>query len=254
MKYISMGLYEKPRDAKVSANKPEILRILALLYVQNKDVEKAKATYAKARAIAPNDEELKKGEFEVYYNSGYAGLAEEEQLVKDINASRADKKKYDELMGKRKAMFMKVLPDFEKAYSINPTDTNTKNILKLAYEITGQLEKAKAITQFTRSGVTYTEECFVDFVNDITWVKLSSSKKQAINVVLSLHRKEHATFKTRPIDSAKFMEGQHAVPLTVEEFVMASRHFPIIFSSGDNPVPLALMGLNFKVLLKTKAH
>lgn len=62
--------------------------------------------------------------------------------------------------------------------------------------------------------------------------------------LVPLNSKEHATFKTRPIDSAKFMEGQHAVPLTVEEFVMASRHFPIIFSSGDNPVPLALMGLN----------
>ena len=62
--------------------------------------------------------------------------------------------------------------------------------------------------------------------------------------LVPLNSKEHATFKTRPIDSAKFMDGQHAVPLTVEEFVMASRHFPIIFSAGDNPVPLALMGMN----------
>ncbi|MFM2411616.1 MAG: hypothetical protein RL481_2444 [Pseudomonadota bacterium] len=62
--------------------------------------------------------------------------------------------------------------------------------------------------------------------------------------LVPLNSKEHATYKTRPIDSATFMEGQHAVPLTVEEFVMASRHFPIIFSAGDQPVPLALMGLN----------
>lgn len=59
------------------------------------------------------------------------------------------------------------------------------------------VEQAKAITQFTRNGVTYTEECFVDFVNDITWVKLSSSKKQALNLVLSLYRKEHASIKTK---------------------------------------------------------
>lgn len=62
--------------------------------------------------------------------------------------------------------------------------------------------------------------------------------------LVPLNSKEHAKFKTRPIDSAKFMEGHHAVPLTVEEFVSASRHFPIIFSAGDNPVPLALMGMN----------
>jgi hypothetical protein len=62
--------------------------------------------------------------------------------------------------------------------------------------------------------------------------------------LVPLNSKEHAKYKTRPIDSAKFMEGHHAVPLTVEEFVMASRNFPIIFSAGDNPVPLALMGMN----------
>jgi hypothetical protein len=32
--------------------------------------------------------------------------------------------------------------------------------------------------------------------------------------------------------------------VTTDEFVQASRHFPIIFSAGDNPVPLALMGMN----------
>ncbi len=62
--------------------------------------------------------------------------------------------------------------------------------------------------------------------------------------LVPLNSKEHAKYKTRPIDSATFMEGHHAVPLTVEEFVMASRHFPIIFSAGDQPVPLALMGMN----------
>jgi hypothetical protein len=34
------------------------------------------------------------------------------------------------------------------------------------------------------------------------------------------------------------------VPLTVDEFASAQRNYPIIFSSGEAPVPLALMGLN----------
>jgi hypothetical protein len=46
------------------------------------------------------------------------------------------------------------------------------------------------------------------------------------------------------VDKAPWIVGQHAVPLTVDEFTQASRFFPIVFSSGDNPVPLALMGLN----------
>ena len=144
-KYISMGLYEKPRDVKVSTTKPDVLKILAILYTQNGNMDKAKATYAEARKLSPNDEELRRGEFDAYYNSGYALLAGDEKLVTEINNSISDKKKYDELVKKRKEIFSKALPDFEKAYSIIPTDTNTKFILKTTYEILGQPEKAKAI-------------------------------------------------------------------------------------------------------------
>lgn len=41
----------------------------------------------------------------------------------------------------------------------------------------------------------------------------------------------------------KFSATAHAIPLTVDEFVMAQRHFPIIFGPGDVSVPLALVGL-----------
>ena len=144
-KNIGAGFYENPRDEKVNKMKPEVQRILSILYVQNGEIAKAKDIFTEARMQNPNDEELKTGEFNLYFNEGFAGLKDEDRLVAEINASTANKKKYDELMAQRKAMFQKVIPSFEKAYSINPTDANTKNILKLAYEITGQLEKAKAI-------------------------------------------------------------------------------------------------------------
>ena len=59
-----------------------------------------------------------------------------------------------------------------------------------------------------------------------------------------LSSQDHATLRARALDKAPFLIGQHAVPLTSDEFISASRHFPIVFSAGDNPVPLALMGLN----------
>jgi SapC len=62
--------------------------------------------------------------------------------------------------------------------------------------------------------------------------------------LVPLNSQEHAKYKTKAIDSALFMDGQHAIPLTIDEFVMASRNFPIIFSAGDVPVPLVLMGMN----------
>jgi hypothetical protein len=64
------------------------------------------------------------------------------------------------------------------------------------------------------------------------------------NDLVPLNSNEHATWKSRMLENAKFMDNQHAIPLTIEEFVAASRNYPIIFSASDNPVPLVLMGMN----------
>ncbi len=55
---------------------------------------------------------------------------------------------------------------------------------------------------------------------------------------------DHADFHARALDNADFLIDQHAVPLTSDEFVSASRHYPIVFSASEVPVPLALMGMN----------
>ena len=68
------------------------------------------------------------------------------------------------------------------------------------------IENAKAITSFTRKDNQIKEELFVDFVNDITWIKLSSSKKGGINISLSLYRKENATISVK--GNELIMEGQ----------------------------------------------
>ena len=64
------------------------------------------------------------------------------------------------------------------------------------------------------------------------------------NDLLPLSSADHVDYKVRPADAAPFLATQHAVPLTVDEFVSAQRFAPIIFSSGDDAVPLLLMGLN----------
>ena len=62
--------------------------------------------------------------------------------------------------------------------------------------------------------------------------------------LMPLNSRDHATWRARVATKAEGLVGQHAIPLTVEEFPQAARNYPIIFASGDNPVPLALMGLN----------
>lgn len=64
------------------------------------------------------------------------------------------------------------------------------------------------------------------------------------NDLMPLNSRDHGKWRSKSTDKAKWLVNQHAVPLTVEEFPQAQRNFPIIFSSGDNAVPLALMGLN----------
>ena len=59
-----------------------------------------------------------------------------------------------------------------------------------------------------------------------------------------LSSETHRGWRVRQRDAAPFLVGQHAVPVTVEEFPSVGRHFPIIFSTGDEPIPLALFGLN----------
>lgn len=62
--------------------------------------------------------------------------------------------------------------------------------------------------------------------------------------LLPLNSKEHSSWKSIGMSDAKFAQNQHAVPVTVDEFVSASRFYPIVFSAGDNSVPLVLMGMN----------
>lgn len=77
-----------------------------------------------------------------------------------------------------------------------------------------------------------------------------ASAPQAANLplfykdLMPLNSRDHASWQTKTTDKAEWLVGQHAIPLTAEEFPQAQRHYPIVFSSGENSVPLALMGLN----------
>lgn len=62
--------------------------------------------------------------------------------------------------------------------------------------------------------------------------------------LMPLNSQEHKTWKSRNFDDASFIGTTHAIPLTIDEFVDAQRQLPIVFTSGESPLPIALMGLN----------
>ena len=59
-----------------------------------------------------------------------------------------------------------------------------------------------------------------------------------------LNRNAHGKFHVRRLNGLDRVAKAHAIPVTVDEFAVVQRHFPIVFSAGDNPVPIALMGLH----------
>lgn len=64
------------------------------------------------------------------------------------------------------------------------------------------------------------------------------------NSLQPLSSTQHASYKTRTSETAPYFANAHAIPLTVDEFIHAQRSMPIVFSTGENALPLALTGLN----------
>jgi hypothetical protein len=64
------------------------------------------------------------------------------------------------------------------------------------------------------------------------------------NAIEPINLDQHGKLKVRGITTMPELGRTHAVPLTVDEFTLVQRHFPIVFSVGESPVPIALMGLN----------
>jgi hypothetical protein len=59
-----------------------------------------------------------------------------------------------------------------------------------------------------------------------------------------LNSGRHGKMKIRRLEKAPHIAVAHAIPVTVDEFPLLQRNYPIIFAAGEQPVPLALMGLN----------
>lgn len=62
--------------------------------------------------------------------------------------------------------------------------------------------------------------------------------------LLPLNSRDHGDWKVGGFDDASFLAKTHAIPLTVDEFIDAQRDYPIVFTAGENPLPIALFGLN----------
>ena len=59
-----------------------------------------------------------------------------------------------------------------------------------------------------------------------------------------LNKEQHGSMGFKPVERPfDFARNARALPLTMSEFGSAQRNFPIIFSNAENPVPLAILGI-----------
>src|SRR3546814_4459754 len=58
------------------------------------------------------------------------------------------------------------------------------------------------------------------------------------NSLEPLSSQAHAKFRTRTRDKAPFLANQHAVSLTIDEFPLVQRFMPIVFTLGDDAIPI----------------
>ena len=165
---IDIKTHEKPRDEKVSGREG-ILKSIANIKAQLKDVEGAKKAYSDAKNEYPDNLNILMDEANFYYNQndiqtyrnlikeiikkdptnaslyfniGYLGLSDDVKLVEEINKNLENPKVYSELMTKRKAMYQSALPYFEESFRLDSTNENTKMMLKSTYETLGMKEQA----------------------------------------------------------------------------------------------------------------
>jgi hypothetical protein len=61
--------------------------------------------------------------------------------------------------------------------------------------------------------------------------------------LMPISSETHKDFGLKPREDLAFTANSHAIPVTVDEFVMCQRSFPIVFGLGDAAAPLALVGL-----------
>lgn len=168
---LDIKTHTKPRDEKVGG-KDNILANIAVLKAKLGDTDGAKKAYKESKEINPNNVELLINEANLYYSTndidtfktliadiiskdpnnaslyytlGYTILKEDIELVENINKNLDNNKVYNELTEKRKKLYRSVLPYFEKSFELKPDDQNTRQILKITYEMIGETEKASKL-------------------------------------------------------------------------------------------------------------
>lgn len=106
-------------------NNSQFLDVLGLVYEKKNDIPQAIVSIEKALAVDPNNAEALSHLGRMYYNRGVEKRTESGDI--------SDKKKYDAAKKEFEDDFKTAAPYFEKAYDLNPEDSDAVFALRNIY-------------------------------------------------------------------------------------------------------------------------
>src|SRR5690606_26548717 len=94
------------------------------------------------------------------------------------------------------------------------------------------IDRAVALTRYTVDGVTYTRETFSSFVDNVIIMRITASKKGAVNFELSYTKPKPATYQVFAKNNALVFEGKGASHEGIEAKVAYQTHAAVKTSDG----------------------
>ena len=117
--YLIEGIAKKPNNAPY-------YDVLGQVYESDGDFDKAIQNLKKALELDPENADFLSHLGRIYYNLGVEARAKADE-------NTADSKQYEQELQKSKEYFQEAMPVFEKAFEINPDDSNTIYALRSIY-------------------------------------------------------------------------------------------------------------------------
>jgi tetratricopeptide (TPR) repeat protein len=122
---------------KLDPTNPTLFFNLGVVNANEGKIEEAVAYYKKAI-------ELKPDYADAYMNLAVAMLAEEKEIIEEMNNNLSDYDKYDALLAKQKILYKKALPYLIKADTIERSEGTVRTLLNM-YDTLEMFEEADAL-------------------------------------------------------------------------------------------------------------
>lgn len=138
---VKQGSHIKPRNAKASSKKVEILKKIAFIYAEKGDFSTAENNYKAIISLSPNDTET-------YIDLAYLKLDRKKEYsdkMSLLGTSAEDMKKYDILKNQKDDLIKSAVVYLEQALKLDPSNKDVSKLLLNLYRSLDMADKYEAL-------------------------------------------------------------------------------------------------------------